>query len=84
MNCKQVFVSRTGRRYIIVSPEERRCILAQRAEDSYPAISEDLTAESLCGISNVHGEGKLSDHFGVLVALSARDIPPAPSMANEV
>ena len=48
------------------------------------AISEDLTAESLCGISNVHGEGKLSDHFGVLVALSARDIPPAPSMANEV
>ncbi len=40
MNCKQVFVSRTGRRYIIVSPEERRCILAQRAEDSYPAIPQ--------------------------------------------
>ena len=48
------------------------------------AISEDLTADSLCGISNVHGEGKLSDHFGVLAALSARDIRRAPSMANEV
>ena len=36
------------------------------------ALSEDLTAESLSAISNIHGESKLSDHFGVVASLSAR------------
>ena len=35
------------------------------------ALSEDLTAESLGVISNIHGESKLSDHFGVVADLSA-------------
>ena len=37
------------------------------------ALSEDLTAESLGVISNIHGESKLSDHFGVVADLSAQD-----------
>ena len=38
------------------------------------AISADLAAESLGVISNIHGERKLSDHFGVTAALSARPL----------
>ena len=37
------------------------------------ALSEDLTAESLGVISNIHGGSKLSDHFGVVADLSAQD-----------
>ena len=33
------------------------------------ALSEDLTAESLGVISNIDGESKLSDHFGVVAGL---------------
>ena len=36
------------------------------------ALSEDLVAESLGVISNVHQDGDLSDHFGVVAELSVR------------
>ena len=36
------------------------------------ALSEDLTAEFLGVISNVHQDGNLSDHFGVVADLSVR------------
>ena len=36
------------------------------------ALSEDLTIESLGVISNIDGESRLSDHFGVTAALSAQ------------
>ena len=36
------------------------------------ALGEDLAAESLGVISNIHGETKLSDHFGVVAELSAK------------
>ena len=38
------------------------------------ALSEDLTAEFLGVISNVHQDGNLSDHFGVVADLSVRDM----------
>ena len=38
------------------------------------AISADLVAECLGVISNVHGERRLSDHFGVTAAVSARPL----------
>ena len=37
------------------------------------ALSRDFTAESLGVISNVHENGLLSDHFGVVADLAARD-----------
>ena len=36
------------------------------------ALSQDLAAESLGVISNVHQYGDLSDHFGVVADLSVR------------
>ena len=36
------------------------------------ALSQDLAAESLGVISNVHQDGNLSDHFGVVADLSVR------------
>lgn len=36
------------------------------------ALSPDLAAESLAVIGNVHGDIRLSDHFGVVAALSAQ------------
>ena len=36
------------------------------------ALSADLAAESLAVIGNLHGDRKLSDHFGVVAALSAQ------------
>ena len=39
------------------------------------ALSEDLAVESLGVISNIHGESKLSDHFGVFADLSLRPAP---------
>ena len=36
------------------------------------ALSEDLSVESTCVLSNVHDGRKLSDHFGVAVELSLR------------
>lgn len=36
------------------------------------ALSEDLSAESLGTIDNVHGGRKLSDHFGVFAQVAAR------------
>ncbi len=38
------------------------------------ALSEDLTCESLGVISNIYGERKLSDHFGVVAGLSAQNL----------
>ncbi len=38
------------------------------------AVSGDLAAESLGVVSNVHDGRKLSDHFGVVAALSARPL----------
>ena len=38
------------------------------------ALSEDLVAESLGVISNIHGARRLSDHFGVTAALSAQPL----------
>ena len=34
------------------------------------ALTEDLAAESLSVIGNIHGESKLSDHFGIAATLS--------------
>ena len=34
------------------------------------ALSNDLAIESLGVISNIHGDTKLSDHFGVIASLS--------------
>ena len=45
----------------------------RRAID-HVVLAEDLTAESLCVISNVFGEGKLSDHFGIAATLSNQNI----------
>ena len=36
------------------------------------ALSQDLAADSLGVISNVHQDGNLSDHFGVVADLSVR------------
>ena len=36
------------------------------------ALSQDLAADSLGVISNVHQDGNLSDHFGVFAHLSVR------------
>ena len=47
--------------------EGRSCI-------DHIALSEDLTCETLGVISNIHGERKLSDHFGVVADLSAQDL----------
>ncbi len=44
----------------------------QRKSIDHIALSEDLTAESLGIISNIHKGGKLSDHFGVYARLSTR------------
>ena len=38
------------------------------------ALSQDLAAESLGVISNLHQDGDLSDHFGVVAHLSVRDM----------
>ena len=37
-------------------------------------MSEDLTCETLGVISNIYGERKLSDHFGVVAGLSAQNL----------
>ena len=37
------------------------------------ALTDDLVAESLGVISNMNGERRLSDHFGIFAELSARD-----------
>ncbi len=36
------------------------------------ALSADLTAESVCAISNIHDERRLSDHFGVVAGVALR------------
>ena len=46
------------------------------------ALGEELTAESLGVISNVHQGRKLSDHFGIVASLSARN-PAAASPTEE-
>ena len=38
------------------------------------AVSQDLAVESLGVISNIDGESRLSDHFGVFATLSARPL----------
>ena len=38
------------------------------------ALSQELTAESLTVISNIHDGRRLSDHFGVVAELSTRNI----------
>lgn len=43
-----------------------------RGSIDHIALSEDLTAESVDVISNIHDGGKLSDHFGVVASVSAR------------
>ena len=42
-----------------------------RRSIDHVALSSDLTAEKLSVISNLDGERKLSDHFGVVTGLSA-------------
>ena len=42
-----------------------------RASIDHIAVSEDLTVESFGAISNLHDGGTLSDHFGVVAAISA-------------
>ena len=36
------------------------------------ALSADLTTESVCAISNIHGERRVSDHFGVVADVALR------------
>lgn len=36
------------------------------------ALTEDMVVESLSVISNIHGESRLSDHFGIAATLSVR------------
>ena len=36
------------------------------------ALTEDLAAESLSVVSNIHGESRLSDHFGIAATLSGQ------------
>ena len=43
-----------------------------RGSIDHIALSKDLAAESMGAISNIYGEGKLSDHFGVVACVSAR------------
>ena len=38
-------------------------------------LTDDLAAESLGVISNMNGERRLSDHFGIFAELSARNEP---------
>ena len=45
-----------------------------RRSIDHVALSEDLAAESLDGISNIHDKRKLSDHFGVVAGVSARPL----------
>ena len=47
---------------------ERKCI-------DHIALSEDLAVESLGVISNMDGETELSDHFGVVAEVSAKNTP---------
>ena len=44
-----------------------------RRSIDHVALSGDLTADFLGVISNVYGESKLSDHFGVVAELSTRN-----------
>lgn len=39
----------------------------------HTALSGDLAAESLGVISNIHGKGELSDHFGVVAGIACGD-----------
>ena len=41
-----------------------------RTRIDHIALNEDWKAEALEVISNIHGESKLSDHFGVVADLS--------------
>ena len=45
---------------------------AGRRSIDHIALSEDLVAESLSVISNIAGDSKLSDHYGVAAKLSIR------------
>ena len=45
-----------------------------RRSIDHVALSSDLTAEKLSVISNLDGERKLSDHFGVVTGLSAERV----------
>ena len=45
---------------------------AGRRSIDHIALSDDLVAESLSVVSNIAGESKLSDHFGVAAKLSIR------------
>ena len=47
--------------------------LGRRSID-HIALSEDLAGESLDVISNIHDGRKLSDHFGVVADVSARQL----------
>ena len=47
----------------------RRCI-------DHMVLSEEFAAESLCVISNITGESKLSDHCGVAAILSVQSFSP--------
>ena len=47
----------------------RRCI-------DHMALSEELAAESLSVISNIAGDSKLSDHYGVAATLSVQSSNP--------
>ncbi len=42
----------------------------ERRSIDHVALSEDFTVDSVCAISNIHGERRLSDHFGVAAYLA--------------
>ena len=48
-----------------------RLAVQGRGSIDHVALSEDLAAESVSAISNIHDGRKLSDHFGVVTSVSA-------------
>ena len=45
----------------------------ERRSIDHVALSEDFAVDSVCAISNIHGERQLSDHFGVVVEMVCKE-----------
>ncbi len=56
---------------------------AERRTIDHIVVSDDLIASGLSTISNMAGERRLSDHFGVVADLYTRDEPQNPAQKSE-
>ena len=56
---------------------------AKRRTIDHIVVSDDLIASGLSTISNMAGEQRLSDHFGVVADLYTRDEPQNPVQKSE-